>query len=147
MQSDAAKLYAAEVYPDMVGRHKGRSEQGRSGPTTYNAQANHEISPMSSSWHCLQLATCLLWCRGPFELSHDFACDQSVRRIPMLALLSCALQAAAKLDKVLQHAFGSEGSKLAQMDDRWAIRQGCLGSQIVAAQEYYILALPHTAAT
>lgn len=31
-----------------------------------------------------------------------------------------ALQAAAKLDKVLQDAFGSEGSKMAQMDERWA---------------------------
>ena len=32
-----------------------------------------------------------------------------------------ALQAAAKLDKVLQDAFGSEGSKLAQMDERWVV--------------------------
>lgn len=31
-----------------------------------------------------------------------------------------ALQAATKLDKVLQDAFGSEGSKMAQMDERWA---------------------------
>ena len=31
-----------------------------------------------------------------------------------------ALQAAAKLDKVLQDAYGLEGYKMAQMDERWA---------------------------
>jgi hypothetical protein len=38
MQGEAVKLYAASVWPDMVGRHKGRSERGRSGAATYNAQ-------------------------------------------------------------------------------------------------------------
>ena len=38
VQKEAAKLYAAEVYQDMLGRHKGRAERGRSGATTYNAQ-------------------------------------------------------------------------------------------------------------
>ena len=37
-QAEAAKLYAAEVYPDMVSRHRGRSERGRSGVVTYNSQ-------------------------------------------------------------------------------------------------------------
>ena len=41
-QAEAAKMYAAEVYPDMVGRHRGRSERGRSGVATYNSQVtNH----------------------------------------------------------------------------------------------------------
>ena len=38
MQGEAVKLYAASVWPDMVGRHKGRSERGRSSAATYNAQ-------------------------------------------------------------------------------------------------------------
>lgn len=37
-QAEAAELYAAEVYPDMVSRHRGRSERSRSGVATYNSQ-------------------------------------------------------------------------------------------------------------
>ena len=43
VQIQAAKLYAGEVYPDMVGRHKGRSERGHSSIATYNAQVRHEL--------------------------------------------------------------------------------------------------------
>lgn len=43
VQIEAAKLYADVVYPDMVGRHKGRSERGRTSIATYNAQVSHEL--------------------------------------------------------------------------------------------------------
>ena len=43
VQIEAAKLYAGEVYPDMVGRHKGRSERGRTSIATYNAQVSIKL--------------------------------------------------------------------------------------------------------
>ena len=47
MQGEAVKLYAASVWPDMVGRHKGRSERGRAGAATYNAQVQFSTRSLS----------------------------------------------------------------------------------------------------
>lgn len=49
MQVEAVKLYAASAWPDMVGRHKGRSERGRSGAATYNAQVQSSASRKEAS--------------------------------------------------------------------------------------------------
>ena len=43
------KLYAASVWPDMVGRHKRRSERGRSSAATYNAQVQLSASHKEAS--------------------------------------------------------------------------------------------------
>ena len=44
LQAEATKLYAAEVYPDIVSRHRARSERGRSGVATYSSQVTDHIS-------------------------------------------------------------------------------------------------------
>ena len=54
MQKEAAKLYATEVYLDMVGRHKGCAERGRSGATTYNAQVS-QVTAACSVFCCRSL--------------------------------------------------------------------------------------------
>ena len=55
------------------------------------------------------------YCEQTPSFSQDLACHCAIADG-----VAHALQAAAKLDKVLHDAFGSEGSKLAQMDERWA---------------------------
>ena len=47
LQAEAARLYNAEVYPDMVSRHRGRSERGRSGAATYNSQVTY-LPPLAA---------------------------------------------------------------------------------------------------
>lgn len=56
MQEEAAKLYIAEVFPDMVGRHRGRAERGRSGATTYNAQVVQVTVACHSARPCLPVS-------------------------------------------------------------------------------------------